>query len=61
MGLRWFQYLCQTRGLDPKAVFHERGRRCFKGHLKPPFNHEARTAAGFPTRYYEPLAGSALG
>jgi len=61
VGLRWFQYLCHTRGLDPEAVFHERVRRCFKGHLKPPFNHEARTAAGFPTRYYEPLAGSALG
>jgi uncharacterized ferritin-like protein (DUF455 family) len=61
IGLRWFEHLCRTRGLDPEAVFHERVCRCFKGHLKPPFNHEARTAAGFPTRYYEPLAGSALG
>jgi uncharacterized ferritin-like protein (DUF455 family) len=23
--------------------------------LKPPFNHEARAAAGFPAQYYEPL------
>ena len=56
IGLRWFEYLCQTRGLNPEAVFHERVRRCFKGDLKRPFNHEARAAAGFPAPYYEPLA-----
>ncbi len=56
IGLRWFEYLCRTRGLDPQAVFHDRVRRCFKGDLKPPFNREARAAAGFPARYYEPLA-----
>jgi len=56
IGLRWFEHLCRTRGLDPEAVFHERVRRCFKGDLKRPFNHEARTAAGFPAHYYEPLA-----
>jgi uncharacterized ferritin-like protein (DUF455 family) len=61
IGLRWFERLCQIRGLDPEAVFHERVRRCFKGHLKPPFNHEARAAAGFPARYYEPLAGGGSG
>ncbi len=58
VGLRWFEYLCQARGLLPETVFHERVRRCFKGDLKPPFNREARAAAGFPARYYEPLAGS---
>jgi uncharacterized ferritin-like protein (DUF455 family) len=56
IGLRWFEHLCRTRGLNPEAVFHERVRRYFKGDLKRPFNHEARTAAGFPARYYEPLA-----
>jgi uncharacterized ferritin-like protein (DUF455 family) len=56
IGLRWFEHLCQTRGLNPEAVFHERVRRCFKGDLKQPFNHEARAAAGFPAPYYEPLA-----
>jgi uncharacterized ferritin-like protein (DUF455 family) len=56
IGLRWFEHLCQTRGLNPEAVFHERVRRCFKGDLKRPFNHEARAAAGFPAPYYEPLA-----
>jgi len=61
IGLRWFEHLCRTRGLDPEGVFHERVRRCFKGDLKRPFNHEARTAAGFPARYYEPLVGGGSG
>jgi uncharacterized ferritin-like protein (DUF455 family) len=46
-----------VRDLVPDEVFHDRVKRCFKGDLKPPFNHEARSAAGFSTRYYEPLAG----
>ena len=55
-GLRWLDRLCWARGLDPQAVFQERVRRFFKGDLKPPFNREARNAAGFPADYYEPLA-----
>jgi uncharacterized ferritin-like protein (DUF455 family) len=56
IGLRWFERLCRMRGLVPEEVFQQRVRGCFKGDLKPPFNHEARSAAGFPARYYEPLA-----
>lgn len=56
IGLRWFDRLCLARGLDPEVVFQERVRRLFKGKLKPPFNHQARAAAGFPRHYYEPLA-----
>jgi uncharacterized ferritin-like protein (DUF455 family) len=59
VGRRWFDYLCAARGLDPAAVFAAHVRRCFKGDLKPPFNHAARAAAGMPRRYYEPLAVSA--
>jgi uncharacterized ferritin-like protein (DUF455 family) len=55
-GLRWFDRLCWARGLSPQAVFQDRVRRFFKGDLKPPFNHQARTAAGFHRDYYEPLA-----
>jgi len=54
-GVRWFDELCRTRDLVPEETFRERVRRYFKGELKPPFNHEARAAAGFPARYYEPL------
>jgi len=55
-GLRWFDRICIERGLNPDAVFQDRVRCFFKGELKPPFNHLARAAAGFPRHYYEPLA-----
>jgi len=58
VGRRWFDRLCLARGLDPAQAFQDRVRRFFKGELKPPFNHSARSAAGFPPHYYEPLAGS---
>jgi uncharacterized ferritin-like protein (DUF455 family) len=54
-GVRWFDELCRARGLVPDETFRELVRRYFKGELKPPFNREARAAAGFPARYYEPL------
>ncbi len=54
-GVRWFDELCRARDLVPEETFQELVRHYFKGELKPPFNHEARAAAGFPERYYEPL------
>ena len=54
-GVRWFDELCRARGLIPDETFQQLVPRYFKGELKPPFNHEARAAAGFPARYYEPL------
>ena len=54
-GVRWFDEICCARGLIPEVTFRELVRRYFKGELKPPFNQEARAAAGFPARYYEPL------
>jgi uncharacterized ferritin-like protein (DUF455 family) len=58
IGRRWFDQLCRAQGLAPEQVFHDRVGRCFKGALKPPFNHAAREAAGLPAGYYEPLADS---
>ena len=52
-GVRWFEFLCAARGLDPHATFHDRVRLHFTGVLKPPFNHVARAEAGFPAAYYE--------
>jgi uncharacterized ferritin-like protein (DUF455 family) len=54
-GVRWFDKLCHARGLIPEETFGALVPRYFKGELKPPFNQEARAAAGFPARYYEPL------
>jgi uncharacterized ferritin-like protein (DUF455 family) len=59
-GVRWFDELCRARGLIAADVFRERIGHYFKGELKPPFNHEARAAAGFPKHYYDPLAARAL-
>jgi uncharacterized ferritin-like protein (DUF455 family) len=54
-GIRWFNAICRARGLRAGETFRERVRRYFKGDLKPPLNHAARTAAGFPAGYYEAL------
>jgi uncharacterized ferritin-like protein (DUF455 family) len=58
IGRRWFDAFCRAQGLVPEQVFHDRVSRYFKGELKPPFNHAARDAAGFPAHYYEPLVRS---
>jgi uncharacterized ferritin-like protein (DUF455 family) len=55
-GVRWFHYCCGACGRDPQATFHAAVRDYFVGALKPPFNHAARAAAGFPATYYEHLA-----
>ena len=36
--------------------FHDVVRKFFRGPLKPPFNEDARKAAGFGPQWYEPLA-----
>lgn len=58
-GRRWFDALCAARGSDPETTFKRLVRARFRGLLKPPFNTEARAAAGLPERYYAPLAGDA--
>lgn len=37
-------------------TFHATVRAHFRGPLKPPFNEQARKAAGFGPQWYEPLA-----
>lgn len=55
-GMRWFRFCCEARGQDPQAAFRGAVGRYFTGVLKPPFNHAARAAAGFPAAYYESVA-----
>jgi len=55
-GHKWFAHLCKERGLDPLPTWQELVRTHFQGNLKPPFNQKARTQAGLPPNYYEPLA-----
>lgn len=56
-GVRWFEYVCAARGLEPKSSYQNLVRTRFKGTLKPPFATDARAAAGFDAAWYEPLAG----
>ncbi|XP_050387764.1 uncharacterized protein LOC126804050 [Argentina anserina] len=67
-GVKWFRYVFLRsvgKGVDGNEEdeedgvvekFHEVVRKHFRGPLKPPFNEEARRAAGFGPQWYEPLA-----
>jgi len=52
-GRRWFDYLCQQRDLPPPETWQAIVAARFRGGLKPPFNHDSRARAGFPTTYYD--------
>ena len=51
-GTRWFLFLCEEGGLDPKQHFETMVATYFKGELKPPFNEWAREQAGLPKEFY---------
>lgn len=57
-GRRWFDFACASRGLEPAATWQHVVATLHPGALKPPFNVDGRTKAGFPQRYYDP-AGAA--
>ncbi|MBI1208318.1 MAG: DUF455 family protein [Azospirillum sp.] len=58
-GCRWFTHLCACRGLEPAATWQALVRQNFKGLVKPPFNRQSRTAAGFAEPWYLALADEA--
>lgn len=47
IGNRWFQYLCDQRGLDMVATFETLRQQYQAPKLRPPFNLVARKLAGF--------------
>jgi uncharacterized ferritin-like protein (DUF455 family) len=47
IGNRWYHWLCGREGLDPVAHGALLAARHGAPRLRPPFNHEARLAAGF--------------
>ena len=53
-GVRWFEFICNRRGVFPISTFHEIVTSQYKGLIKPPFNIIARTAAGMSKAYYQP-------
>ncbi len=47
IGTRWFQFLCQQRGLDAESTFAALLQEYMQGHVKAPIHEQARRAAGF--------------
>jgi uncharacterized ferritin-like protein (DUF455 family) len=55
-GIRWFHHICISRELEPASIFQMLVKSQFAGFLKPSFATNARTLAGFPRFYCEPLS-----
>jgi uncharacterized ferritin-like protein (DUF455 family) len=55
IGNRWYAWLCARDGLDPVALYPELAARFQAPRLRPPFNVEARRAAGFSEAEIERL------
>jgi len=47
IGNRWYRWLCERAGLDPLQAYLSLAQRHRAPRPKPPFNREARRAAGF--------------
>ncbi|MEQ8697734.1 MAG: ferritin-like domain-containing protein [Bauldia litoralis] len=55
VGKKWFDAVCERRGLEPGETWRGLVRRHFRGALKPPFNDAARRAAGLTPDDYRDL------
>lgn len=58
IGNHWYRWLCARHGLDPMAHYRVLARRHAAPRLRPPFNEEARRAAGFSAEEMDYLLGS---
>jgi len=56
IGSRWFFHCCAERNLVPETTFQRLVAQYFTGDIKPPFNIEARLAAGFSQAELEQLS-----
>jgi len=52
IGMRWFRFLAERRGVAVEASWTAIVRARFPGRVKPPFNDEARGRAGFAPALY---------
>jgi uncharacterized ferritin-like protein (DUF455 family) len=60
IGNRWYRWLCQREGQDPLAHYAVLAARHGAPRLRPPFNLQARTAAGFTAEEMAELALQAV-
>jgi uncharacterized ferritin-like protein (DUF455 family) len=56
IGNRWYRWLCERDGLDALALYPDLAARYQAPRLRPPFNREARRAAGFSDEEIDRLA-----
>ena len=56
IGNRWYNFLCQQRGLEPRATYAELALRYQAPTVRGPFNLEARRRAGFTDAELQALA-----
>jgi uncharacterized ferritin-like protein (DUF455 family) len=61
IGNRWYRWLCARDGLEPVAHAAALAARHGAPRPKPPFNLEARAAAGFSAEEIESLGGLSAG
>ena len=57
IGNHWYRWLCQRAGLDPVAHYPALVSRYAAPRLRPPFNRQARSAAGFSEEELDQLTG----
>jgi uncharacterized ferritin-like protein (DUF455 family) len=61
IGNRWYRWLCERDGLDPLQAYARLAREHRAPRPKPPFNLEARRAAGFDADELAALDAAARG
>jgi uncharacterized ferritin-like protein (DUF455 family) len=59
IGNHWYRWLCEREGLDPASHYAALVQRHAAPRLRPPFNVEARRAAGFTAQEIADLDGPA--
>lgn len=57
VGNRWYGWLCEQQGIEPMSHYRRLAREHSAPRLKPPFNDEARRAAGFSQPELDALLG----
>ncbi|MYM88150.1 DUF455 family protein [Rugamonas sp. FT82W] len=60
IGNRWYNYLCQQRGLEPRATYAELAMRYKAPTPRGPFNIQARQQAGFTEAELRALQGEMI-
>ena len=58
IGNHWYRWLCERAGIDAESAYPALVARYEAPRLKPPFNLEARTRAGFSDEELKALGAS---